>query len=170
MKNNKGTIALSLFIGIVIALVVIVGIAGWRYSNKPGIPAYTAGSTTTPVSVESVVDSTDISVTLYHYILASGEYQNTMQSIAPTSQIIDTTLKLLFQVYLPKLKSEYIDVSVASGIAIVNFKQGANAYLQAPPGIQAEYTNSIRKTLLQFGAIQEVEYAIDGQVITGWDA
>lgn len=73
--------------------------------------------------------------------------------------------------YLPNIRSEYIGISIQDGVATVNFRSGASAYLdQAPPGISAKYTNSIKKTLLQFSTITSVQFAIDGQVITNWDA
>ncbi|MDO8590994.1 MAG: GerMN domain-containing protein [bacterium] len=117
-------------------------------------------------------ESIGTSVTLYHYTGTSGnEYQSVVRSVSPTPQITDAALKLLFQVYLPTLTSEYTGVSLVNGAATVNFKQGAHAYLdQAPAGISAEYTNSIRQTLLQFNTIKKVYFSIDGQVITEWDA
>ena len=119
-----------------------------------------------------LISGNETNVTLYHYTGASGaEYQSVIRPVPSGSLMADATLLLLLKTYLPKLAPEYIIVSLITDSAVVNFKQGAHAYLdQAPAGVSAEYTNSIRQTLLQFDTIKKVHFSIDGQIITDWDA
>lgn len=109
---------------------------------------------------------------LYHYVDESltesmFAHQASNWSI---NERADHLLRDLFVVYLPNLKSEYLDVKIVNGVATVNFRPGAKVYLNASsPGISAEYTNSIRKTLSGLG-IEQVQFAIEGEIIKDWDA
>lgn len=113
--------------------------------------------------------SNNQTVVLYYF--DGTNYQSTTFSLSKQSQIGDTTLKQLFKVYLPEIASEYNSVTISNRIATVDFNVGARKYLdQATAGISSKYTNSIRKTLLQFDTIDKVQFSIDGKVITDWDA
>jgi spore germination protein GerM len=72
-----------------------------------------------------------------------------------------------------KLKplGEYlIGVSIKKGVATVNFRHQAECYLQTTAFMQARTMNPIDATLKQFKTIKEVQYALNGKVITEWDA
>lgn len=113
-------------------------------------------------------------VLIYHYVIGNDDsysYQSDQFIISDPTNIEGETLMLLFEEFLPKLKSEYLGISIEGGVATVMFKGGASKYIsEATPGVSSKYTNSINKTLLQFNSIKKVQYSIDGKVITDWDA
>lgn len=152
----------------IVAILVLVIIAGSGYWYLTRENPNTATTQSQPAPVQQMRQ-----VTLYHYVGGEGaaEYQMMQKGITSVPQIADATLKELFATYLPKIRLEYIGVSIQNGVATINFRSGASVYLnQAPAGISAEYTNSMRKTLLQFATITRVQFAIDGSIITDWDA
>ena len=63
-----------------------------------------------------------------------------------------------------------IGVSIKRGTAIVNFRPAAECYLQSAISMMNRVMNPIEKTLMQFKSIKKVEYALNGKVITEWDA
>jgi spore germination protein GerM len=63
-----------------------------------------------------------------------------------------------------------IGVSIKKGVATVNFRAPAECYLQSTVTMMNFVMNPIDATLKQFKTIKEVEYALDGKVITEWDA
>jgi spore germination protein GerM len=63
-----------------------------------------------------------------------------------------------------------IGVTIRKGVAIVNFKPEAECYLQTAITAGEYVTKPIEATLKQFKSIKKVEYAINGKVITDWDA
>ena len=64
-----------------------------------------------------------------------------------------------------------IGVSVSKkGVATVNFKPEAECYLQSAISMMNRVMNPIEKTLMQFKTIKKVQYALNGKVITEWDA
>lgn len=68
------------------------------------------------------------------------------------------------------LGAYFIGVSVKKGTATVNFKPEAECYLQSAISMMNRVMNPIEKTLLQFKTIKRVQYALNGKVITEWDA
>lgn len=68
------------------------------------------------------------------------------------------------------LEKYYIGVSIRKGVAIVNFRPGAMAYLNNTVCVQFSVKGPIEKTLIQFPSIKEVQFAIDGKVVKEWDA
>jgi spore germination protein GerM len=68
------------------------------------------------------------------------------------------------------LGNYYLGVSITNGTAVVNFKPEAMRYLNSPACIQGLVKTTIEKTLKQFPTVKKVEYAIDGEVVTEWDA
>ena len=104
-----------------------------------------------------------------------------------TNNIIDSTLRLLFHGVTEEEKKKnlidsfgfntsnplikyYIGVSIHDGIAIVNFKKGAMLYLNSASCQQHSVKEPIEKTLLEFPFINEIKYAIEGEVVDGFDA
>lgn len=68
------------------------------------------------------------------------------------------------------LSSYYLGVKIRRGTAIVNFRRKAGCYLQTSAAMQDRILSPIIATLKQFKMIKEVEFALDGKVITEWDA
>jgi spore germination protein GerM len=64
----------------------------------------------------------------------------------------------------------YRGISVKDGIATVDFSAEALVYLNAAACIQAAVKAPIEWSLLEFPEITRVEYSIDGEVFTEWDA
>jgi len=63
-----------------------------------------------------------------------------------------------------------IGVSIRKGAAIVNFRPEAECYLQSAITMMNFVMEPIDATLKQFPSVKEVQYAINGKVITEWDA
>jgi spore germination protein GerM len=68
------------------------------------------------------------------------------------------------------LVAYYLGVSVKRGTATVNFRAEAECYLQSAITMMKFVMEPIDATLKQFPSIKEVQYALDGKVITEWDA
>ena len=71
---------------------------------------------------------------------------------------------------LKPLGEYFIGVSIKKGVATVNFRPEAECYLQSAAFMMSRVMNPIEATLKQFKSIKEVRYALDGKVITEWDA
>jgi spore germination protein GerM len=111
----------------------------------------------------------------------SGEF--VARRIPNTARVADAALKLLFagptqeektkgmQSIVP-LGEYYIGVTVRKGIAIVNFRPGAEKllYVTGPICMQQTVLAPITKTLKQFGTIKSVDFAVNGKIIEDWDA
>src|SRR5215213_1915468 len=68
------------------------------------------------------------------------------------------------------LGAYFLGVSIKKGTAIVNFRPEAECYLQSAITMMNFVMDPIDATLKQFKSIKKVEYALDGKVITEWDA
>ena len=68
------------------------------------------------------------------------------------------------------LAAYFIGVTIKRGTAIVNFRPEAECYLQSTITMMSFVMNPIDATLKQFKSVKNVEYALNGQVITEWDA
>ncbi len=72
---------------------------------------------------------------------------------------------------LKPLGSYFLDIKLTKdGTAIINFKTDGLCYLQSAPGQLSLVMKPIERTAKQFPTVKNVEYAIDGKVIDGWDA
>jgi len=73
---------------------------------------------------------------------------------------------------IASLGKYYRGVSIRRGVAIVNFRPGAEEHLRVngPLCMQDQVLAQIINTLKQFSTIKSVEYAINGKVIREWDA
>ena len=104
------------------------------------------------------------------------------RKISATKQVANAALKLLFagptaeekakgMQGIERLGDYFIGVTIKNGIAMVNFRHGAEKYLHVtgPFCLQEMVLTPIYKTLKQFSSIKSVEYAIDGKVIEDWD-
>lgn len=110
-----------------------------------------------------------------------GEFVN--RKIPATRRIADAALRLLFAGPTAEEKAKgmegiaplgdyYLGVSIKRGVAIVNFRPGAEEHLHTsgPVCMQEAVLTPINKTLTQFPTIKSVEYAINGKIIEEWDA
>jgi spore germination protein GerM len=68
------------------------------------------------------------------------------------------------------LRTYLIGVTIRRGVAIVNFRPEAECYLQSAAFAMARVMNPIDATLKQFKTIKRIEYALNGKIITEWDA
>ena len=68
------------------------------------------------------------------------------------------------------LGAYYRGVAIEKGVATVNFTPEAECYLQSAIYMMSRVMNPIEATLKQFSTIKEVRFALDGRVITEWDA
>ena len=64
----------------------------------------------------------------------------------------------------------YLGVSIKNETAIVNFSRLALGYLNSPACLQVAVKAPIIDTLKQFSTVKKVEFAIDGEIYTEWDA
>jgi spore germination protein GerM len=110
---------------------------------------------------------------------AAGEFVN--RTIPATKRLADAALRQLFvgptaeekakgMVSIERLSRYYIGVTIKRGVAIVNFRPGAETYLNGTACEQEELHTPIVKTLMQFSAIKSIEFAINGKIIEEWDA
>lgn len=112
-----------------------------------------------------------------------GAVRAVTRKIAATRQTANAALQLLFAEPLAAEKSAgmqslatlgdyYLAVSIKKGAATINFRNGAEKflYVSGPICRQTQVLTAIEKTLLQFGSIKSVEYAIDNVIIEDWDA
>lgn len=111
----------------------------------------------------------------------AGEFVE--RRIPPTKRLADAALRLLFagptaeekakgMESLEKLGAFYIGVSIRRGVAVVNFRPGAEEHLYTggPICMQEQALTPIEKTLTKLGTIKKVGYAINGKLIEEWDA
>jgi spore germination protein GerM len=68
------------------------------------------------------------------------------------------------------LADYFLGVSIKKGVATVNFRAEGECYLQSAITMMNFVMDPIDATLKQFKSIKEVQYALDGKVITEWDA
>ncbi len=110
----------------------------------------------------------------------AGEY--VIRKIPSTRAVADAALKQLFagpseaekakgMEGIVALGKYYRGVSIRKGVAIVNFRPGAEEHLQVngPLCMQDTVLSPIVNTLKQFATIKSVEYAINGKIIKEWD-
>jgi hypothetical protein len=111
----------------------------------------------------------------------AGEYVT--RTTASTKRPAHAALKLLFagptaeekakgMESLAPLGDYYIGVSIVRGVAVVNFRPGAEKYLYVNGAAcqQEQALTPIEKTLKQFSSVRSIKYAINGKIITEWDA
>ncbi len=122
-----------------------------------------------------------------------GATKPVKRTIAKTPSVADATLRLLFQGATPQeraqgyssdfdwdsdgmgdplepLLSYYRGVTVVNGIATVKFTGGAMAYLNNTSCMQEAVKTPIFDTLMQFPSIKSIQFSVDGEIITEWDA
>lgn len=68
------------------------------------------------------------------------------------------------------LGTYYRGVSIKNKTAVIDFDREALAYLNSPACLQAAVKSPMIQTLLQFPTIKQVEFSIDGEIYTEWDA
>ncbi len=140
----------------------------------------------TPVPEES----RDIELMVYFTNPKLPEFANTCgagefvkRRVKPTKKLADAALRLLFagpdvseqakgMEGLGPLGQYYRGVSVKDGVAVVNFRPGAEKHLHVlgPACRQEQVLTPIVETLKRFGTIKSVAYAINGKIIEDWDA
>ena len=110
----------------------------------------------------------------------AGEFVT--RKLPSTPAVADAALKLLFagptetekakgMEGIASLGKYYRGVSIRKGVAIVNFRPGAEEHLRVngPLCMQDQVLAQIINTLKQFATIKSVEYAINGKIIKEWD-
>src|SRR4030095_14784862 len=73
---------------------------------------------------------------------------------------------------LGQLGEYYRGVSIKDGVAVVNFRPGAEKYLHVlgPACGQEKVLTPIVQTLKRLSTITTVDFAINGKIIEEWDA
>ena len=110
----------------------------------------------------------------------------TTRVIPKTSAVADAALRELFggvtereraqgltssfDVFERTLLSSYKGISIAYGVATVKFDAAAMAYLNGAACMQMSVKAPMERTLLQFPSIKKVQYSVDGEIVTEWDA
>ena len=140
----------------------------------------------TPVPMES----REIEVLVYFTNPKLPEFANSCgagefvkRKVRPTKKLADAALRLLFagpdvseqakgMAGLGQLGNYYRGVSIKDGVAVVNFRPGAEKFLHVlgPACEQERVLTPIAKTLKRFSTITTVDYAINGKIIEEWDA
>ncbi len=92
------------------------------------------------------------------------------RTIAPTPRVASAALDILFTENLPKIRSAFNSITIANGVATLDFKPAALEYLNGPACEQASYKTPIEQTLKEFSTVKSVQYSIDGKLHTEWDA
>jgi hypothetical protein len=92
------------------------------------------------------------------------------RTIAPTPRLAAAALDILFTESLPKIRSAFHAVTITNGVATLDFAPAALEYLNGPACEQASYKAPIEQTLKEFSTVKSVQYSIDGQLHTEWDA
>jgi hypothetical protein len=134
--------------------------------------------------------SRDIEVLVYFTNPKLPEFANSCgagefvkRKVKPTKKLADAALRLLFagpdvseqakgMEGLGPLGEYYRGVSIKGGVAVVNFRRGAEKHLhvQGPACRQEQVLTPIAETLKRFSTIKSVDYAINGKIIEEWDA
>lgn len=111
----------------------------------------------------------------------AGEF--VVRKVAPTKRTAERALRLLFagptvaeqakgMEGLGPLGDYYRGVSIKDGVAVVNFRRGAETHLHVsgPACAQEQVLTPIVKTLKRLSTIKSVDFAINGKIIEEWDA
>ena len=106
-----------------------------------------------------------------------------VRKVPATRRVADKALRTLFagptaeeaakgMEKIAKLGDYYLGVSIKRGIAIVNFRSGAEEHLYTggPACMQETVLTPIQKTLTKLAGIKEVQIAINGKIFEEWDA
>ena len=110
---------------------------------------------------------------------AAGEF--VWRKIPATKWVADAALRQLFagptaeekakgMESIERLKPYYLGVSIKRGVAVINFRAGAETYLNGTACEQEQLHTPMVKTLTQFSTIKTIEFAINGKIIEEWDA
>ena len=117
----------------------------------------------------------------FAHTCAAGEFVK--RTIPFTQQVADAALRQVFAGPTAREKARGIDappplarfyrgVSIRKGVATVNFRPGAQKLLRTsgPACTTEKALAPLDQTLRQFKTITSVQYAINGHIITNWDA
>jgi spore germination protein GerM len=142
---------------------------------------YTTATPFSPTAdIEIKVFFSNTKLPAYENDCGAGEFVT--RKIPATRTVADAALKLLFagpteaekakgMKGIAALGKYYRGVSIRKGVAIVNFRPGAEEHLRVngPLCMQDQVLAQIINTLKQFATIKSVEYAINGKIIKEWD-
>ena len=139
-----------------------------------------ASSPVPPTEIEIKVFFSNTKLPGYENDCGAGEFVR--RKIPSTPAVADAALKLLFagptdaekakgMEGIASLGKYYRGVSIRKGVAVVNFRPGAEEHLRVngPLCMQDQVLAQIINTLKQFATIKSVEYAINGKIIKEWD-
>jgi spore germination protein GerM len=173
----------------VVVILVVVGIAGmWYYSQVDRNVNGNGNETPQTLSVQvhfidtrNPASQTDCGVTravnrTIPYTLATADASLRQLFSGPTEA---ERAEGLISTFEPSANSQpataplgdyYLGVTIEDGVAVVNFSETALGYLNSPACMQASVKAPISDTLRQFPSVSSVEYAINGEIFTEWDA
>ena len=139
-----------------------------------------AASPGPPTDIEIKVFFSNTKLPAFENDCGAGEFVT--RKIPATRTVADAALRLLFagptetekakgMEGIASLGKYYRGVSIRKGVAIVNFRPGAEEHLRVngPLCMQDQVLAQIINTLKQFATIKSVEYAINGKIIKEWD-
>lgn len=129
-------------------------------------------------------------ITLYFYSEEDLETASGVPSVTVTRTVNaadatpDHALRLLFQgptqeeqsrgarsfENLSDLRSSYLGITMDDGTAIIDFERNALPWLNGAAAMQGMIKTPMEETLMQFPGVTDVQYAIDGEIFTEWDA
>ena len=148
----------------------------WKDTLFEGVPAPVARR-----DIEVLVYFTNPKLPEWANTCGAGEFVK--RRVKPTRKLADAALRLLFagpnvseqakgMEGLGPLGKYYRGVSVKDGVAVVNFRRGAEKHLHVlgPACRQEQVLTPIVETLKRFSTIKSVNYAINGKIIEEWDA
>ena len=148
----------------------------WKERRCTGVPV--------PVEsryIELIVYFTNPKLPEWANTCGAGEFVK--RTVRPTKKLADAALRLLFagptvaekakgMEGLGPLGEYYRGVSIKDGVAVVNFRPGAEKHLHVSGAAcqQEQVLTPIVNTLKRFSTITSVDYAINGKIIEEWDA
>jgi len=97
-------------------------------------------------------------------------YENQSDAGAQEDNVIGSALLVELQALDSPLTTYYLGARVESGVATVYFRSGVEQYLYAPPGMQSAYMRPIIRSLQNIPGLTKIQWAIDGRVVTDFDA
>jgi hypothetical protein len=148
----------------------------WKERRCTGVPVAVVSR-----DIELMVYFTNPKLPEWANTCGAGEF--VVRKVAPTKRTADAALRLLFAG--PNVSEQakgmegpgplgeyYRGVSIKDGVAVVNFRPGAEKYLHVsgPACGQERVLTPIVKTLKRLSTITSVDFAINGKIIEEWDA
>src|SRR3989344_4959402 len=97
-------------------------------------------------------------------------YETQSETGAQEDNVIGSALLVELQALDSPLTMYYLGARIENGVATVYFRSGVEQYLYAPPGMQSAYMRPIIRSLQNISGLTKIQWAIDGRVVTDFDA